>query len=89
MIFEVMISVATFDILPTDDWFPIVLTELPEEDPYSDKFDRLNYGSVFTIMNMGTMLLIFIYYSVLYLIYPFASLLSGNLKCAKKLKDKL
>ena len=76
MIFEVMISVATFDILPTDDWFPLVLTELPEVEPYTDKFDRLNYGSVFTIMNMGTMLIIFIYYSILYFSYPIVKLLS-------------
>ena len=89
MIYEVMIQVATFDILPTDDWFPIVLTELPEEDPYSDKFDRLNYGSVFTIMNMGTMLIIFLYYALLYVIYPVMWFFARFSKRVRKLSSKL
>ena len=72
MIYEVMITVATFDILPTDDWFPLVLTKLPEEDAYTDKFDRMDYGSLFTVMNMGTLFIIFLYYVLLYTIYPCA-----------------
>ena len=89
MIYEVMITVATFDILPTDDMFPLVLAELPEEDAYTDKFDRLNYGSVFTVMNMGTLLIIFLYYVVLYSIYPCVRLGKNHLKWCNKLEKKL
>ena len=84
MIYEVMITVATFDILPTDDWFPLVLTQLPEEDAYTDKFDRMDYGSPFTVMNMGTMFLIFLYYVMLYTIYPCFDSCGRHIKCSKK-----
>ena len=89
MIYEVMITVATFDILPTDDMFPEVLSEFPEEDPYTDKFDRLNYGWIFCVMNMGTMLIIFLVYCLLYLIYPIAKFFGKYFKRAKKFKKKL
>ena len=84
MIYDVMISVATFDVLPTDDIFPSFFSDLPEEDPFSEKFDRLNIGSRFLIMNMGTMLLIFIFYFALFLAYPFCRALRHDAKCARK-----
>ena len=89
MIYEVMITVATFDILPTDDVFPEIFTLLPEEDAFTDKFDRLNYGSTFCIMNMGTMLIIFLGYTVLYFVYFLCKLLSPVSKKAKKISKKL
>ena len=76
MIYDVMIAVATFDILPTDDFFPDIFTGLPEEDAFNDKFDRLNYGSVFCIMNLGTILIVFVFYLLLYLLYAILTLLS-------------
>ena len=45
MLYEVMITVATFNILPTDDMFPSVFPDLTEEEPFSDKFERLDYGN--------------------------------------------
>ena len=89
MIYEVMITVATFDILPTDDMFPLVLSEFPDEDAYTDKFDRLNYGSIFCVMNMGTMLIIFLVYMSLYTFYAILSLLGLVFKKARKMKKKL
>ena len=89
MIYEVMITVATFDILPTDDFFPDIWPELPEVDAFTDKFDRLNYGSIFCIMNMGTMLLIFLYYMVLYIFYAIFTILRHVSKRAKKWRKKL
>ena len=68
MIYEVMITVATFDILPTDELFPLIFPNIPEIDAYSPKFDRLGYGSMFIIMNMGTMLIVLFYYLALYLV---------------------
>ena len=83
-----MIAVATFDILPTDDLFPEIFTQLPEEDAYTDKFDRLNYGSVFCIMNLGTMLVIFLTYLLLYLIYALVTFV-GKALCCKKRANRL
>ena len=68
MIYEVMITVATFDILPTDELFPLIFPNFPEIDAYSPKFDRLGYGSMFIVMNMGTMLVVLFYYLTLYLV---------------------
>lgn len=80
---------ATFDILPTDDIFPLFFTQLPEQDAFSDKFDRLGYGSMFILMNLGTMLLVFIYYSILYMIYPCARLAKPYFDRAYKLEQSL
>ena len=70
LIYDMMISVATFDIIPTDDIFPNFFPDLPDENPFTDKFDRLNVGSRFLIMNMGTMLIIFGFYVLLFIVYP-------------------
>ena len=90
LLYEVMIPVATFDFLPTDDIYPYFFTDLPEDDePYSDKFDRLNMGSRFIIMNLGTMLIIFLFYVTLFIIYPFCRALRNDAKCANKNTKKL
>ena len=84
-----MITVATFDILPTDDMFPEIFTQLPEDvEPYSEKFDRLELGSPFTIMNMGTLLIIFLFYILLYMLYPVTLLLGHfSICCSKRAKS--
>ena len=43
MLYEVMITVATFDILPTDDIFPVFFPELDQEEPFSEKFENMGY----------------------------------------------
>jgi len=45
MLFEPMIMIATFDILPTDDIFPKMFPDLGAEEPFSDKFDEMDYGT--------------------------------------------
>ena len=85
MIYGVMINVATFDILPTDDIYPHIFTGLPEQDPLSSKFERLEYGSNFSVMNMGTLLIFFFWYLMLLAIYPFISFFASELKCAANL----
>ena len=84
LLYDVMIPVATFDILPTDDFFPVFFPDLPEDDPFTDKFDRMDIGSSYIVMNLGTMLLIFCFYVGLFIIYPFCKVLSWNAKFAKK-----
>ena len=95
LVYSVMIQVATFDFLPTDDIYPIFFTELPEDSPFTDKFDRMNIGSRYLVMNMGTMFLIFTFYAVLYVLYPFFFCCARNFKfkrckaCRKKTKPWL
>ena len=81
-----MITVATFDILPTDEIFPTFFPQLPEDNPFNDKFDRLGVGSSFLVMNMGTMLIIFTFYAILYALYPCFKFIKDEAKCAKKLE---
>ena len=45
MLYEVMITVATFDILPSDDILPDLFPNLDREEPFSDKFDSLGYDT--------------------------------------------
>ena len=80
-----MIVVATFDFLPTDDFFPYFFPNVPFEDAYTDKFDRLGYSHTFLLFNMGTMLLIFFYHVVCYLLYTPLKFLSTDAKWANKL----
>ena len=84
-----MIQVATFDILPTDAIFPTFFPSLPEDDPFNDKFDRLQIGSRYLVMNMGTMLVILAFYVALYMLYPCLVFLKNDAKCAAKLRPKI
>ena len=59
MLYEVMITVATFDILPTDNIYPGIFPDLSIEKPLNSKFERLGYETQYTIMNMGTMFIVF------------------------------
>jgi len=81
--------VATFDILPTDEIFGMVLTQFPEVEAFTPKFERLNYGSMFIVMNMGTMLLVFICYILLYAIYPCTRLVGRHSPRAARLEQSL
>ena len=89
MVFNVMVSVATFEILPTDDIFPIFFPELPDDSPFNDKFDRMNIGSRYLVMNLGTMFVILCGYLVLYLLYPIFNFLRNDSQCGAKWQKKL
>ena len=89
MIYAIMISVGTFDFLPTDDFYPYFFPKLPEDNAFNDKFSDMNIGSTFLVMNMGTMLMILTFYLILYTIYPCAKFLRKELKCAKKLHKSI
>lgn len=65
-VFEVFISMATFDILenlPEFLWFLDVLTfydeyfEMPEGDPKNAQFEAVGLDSPFFIYNMGTVMI--------------------------------
>ena len=69
MIYEVMIPIATFEIIPTDKIYPLLLPGLPETDAFSLKFERLGFEWQFTVMNMGMLLIGLIWFGLLYLLY--------------------
>jgi len=89
LLYDVMISVATFDILPTDDVYPYLFPDLPENDAFNDKFDRLQIGSRYLVMNMGTLLLVFTFYVALFIVYPCCNKLGGVLQCARNNATKI
>ena len=85
ILYDNMIVVATFDFLPTDDFFPWFFPNLPTDDAYTDKFERLDYGHSFLLFNMGTMLIIFFYHVLCYFLYRPLKFLSNDAKWANKL----
>lgn len=89
MLYEVMISVATFDILPTDAFYPDMFPNLSEEEPFSDKFERLGYETQYIIMNMGTMFLVFSFNMILLAIYYPAKLLGLSYLRCRRLSRKI
>jgi hypothetical protein len=48
-----------FDVLPSDDIFEVIfnLSEVPDE-PRSEKFDEIGYGSMLIYGNLGSLLII-------------------------------
>ena len=59
-LFNAMITIASFDFLPTDNFYPQVF-KTPEVDPYSNKLDRVGVSGQFIIMNMGTLTMIILW----------------------------
>jgi uncharacterized Tic20 family protein len=69
-VFSVMITIATFDILPTDKFFPYFFP-LPEEDePFNENFDNLGFGSTYFVGNFGSALIGLLWLILMYIIYP-------------------
>ena len=65
-----MITIATFDILPTDKFYPY-LFPLPQDDlPFDENFDNMGFGSTYFVGNFGSALLIIIWLGLMYLLYP-------------------
>ena len=89
MVFDFMIPIATFDFLPTDDFYPLIFDTLPERDSFSEEFDRLEYGSYYILMNLGTMLIIFFVTVAFYVVYPAINLLTNLNNCTRWLQKKL
>ena len=60
LLYEKMITVATFEILPIEDVYPLFMT-FPREGSFNDRFERLDYGSYYVVMNMGTLGIFFVF----------------------------
>ena len=87
-LFNMMITIASFDYLPTSKFYPQVF-KTPPVDPYSDKFDRVGISDRFIVMNIGTLAIFIIWQIVLYPIYGVAYAFRNRLKCMNAIKNRL
>ena len=85
ILYDNMIVIATFDFLPTDDWYPHIFPNIPFEEPFTEKFERLSYGHNTLLFNMQTLLIFFVYHVICYMLYVPIKFLSTDAKWAKKL----
>jgi len=54
IVYEMLIEVVTFDIIPTDDLYP-VLFDLPDSAKYNDKFFDMGFDGTLFLNNMGSL----------------------------------
>ena len=54
-----LITIATFDVMPSDDVFDATV-EPPDDEQEDDKFAEIGFESNFMILNLGTMFLMFV-----------------------------
>lgn len=96
-VFEVFISLATFDILenlPEFLWFLDVLTfydeyfEMPEGDPKNAQFEAVGLDSPFFIYNMGTVMIQILVVTTIMLTAYISSTLMYRTKYAKRFHKK-
>ncbi len=84
LLYGKMVSVATFDLIPTEIIYPLFMT-FPVEESFNDKFDRMDYDSYYFIMNMGTLGVLLM---ILLLCYPIYFLLKyTKCNCAKNWRN--
>jgi hypothetical protein len=50
-----MINIATFDMIPKDEWYPVWFSFPDTDSPYNDRFELLGLGSRLFILNFGTL----------------------------------
>lgn len=72
-----MVNIATFDIIPKDDWYPVWFS-LPIDEPRNDRFADLGLGSHFFVMNFGTLFLALLFLKIQTILYIIVK------KCCKK-----
>jgi hypothetical protein len=66
LLYQHIIEIVVFDILPTDDWYPDWF-DLPLTEPFSPEFERFDYDSSLFIESAGPM---WIFGVLLILKYP-------------------
>jgi hypothetical protein len=76
-LFNSLITVATFDILPTDTYFPIIFN-LPETKPINERFEDVDYGSTILLVNLGTLFVVAVGMAINYLLYLCSSGCEGK-----------
>ena len=68
VLYEELISLATYEILPTSEIFPLFM-DFPDYGAFNDRFDRLDYGSFYSVMVLGCVFIAFCWMLLLYVIY--------------------
>jgi hypothetical protein len=58
LLYNQLTSIVTFDLLPTDDFYPLIFS-FPESTTLNDSFSDFDFGR-FYIMNMGSLFLVVI-----------------------------
>jgi hypothetical protein len=83
--FKHLLTIATFDVLKTDDWFPI-LFNFSKSSPLNERFGEI-FETTILIMNLGTLWLVGIYCMIMYLLY--FALYKCEVPCIEKFRQKL
>lgn len=68
ILYEELIHVATYEILPTSDIFPLFM-DMPERGFLNEKFERLDYGSFYSTVILGSVFILFLWLLSLIPIY--------------------
>ena len=71
MFYAFMIAIATFNIVPTNNYLSVMLDEDLDTDPYlNDQFNNYGYGSLNVLMNLGLLgfFLIFKFFLIAFLL---------------------
>jgi hypothetical protein len=66
LLYQQVIEIVVFDILPTDDWYPVWFN-LPTTEPFSPEFERFKYESTTFMETSGSLWLFLV---LLILKYP-------------------
>lgn len=68
ILFEELITVATYEILPTQEIFPLFM-DMPDRGYLNERFERLDYGSYYSTLILGSVFLVFLWQLTLYPVY--------------------
>lgn len=68
VIYEELIGMVTYEFLPTSDIFPDYF-HFPSSGSLNDRFERLDYGSFYSIMLLGCIFLVIVWMLLLYVVY--------------------
>ena len=88
IVYEVLIHVSTYEFLPSQEIYSSIM-DLPDQGYLNEKFDRLDYGSFYTSMNLGTVFPLLLWLLSLYPIYIVLLLLKRCLIWPSKLVKKM
>ena len=84
--FGYIMRVASFDLLPVDEYLSGKIKMTPR-DPINCAYEAIGFETMYTLMNLGTMLIILMLFPALALIE--VSLKFCKCSCSQKMRQKL
>lgn len=64
-----LLEIATYDVFPTDDWFPPVFgLDTDNMEPLSEPYNEANFETQNILLNMGSLLMVFFFILLKFLI---------------------